>query len=85
MLTFEPGILTGQIFFLSSIFSVPVIQGVSDDTKFRNFIEKYYVGSVNSSTVDRIMAAYPADPDFVSRIFTLQSTLVQCVLLGLTL
>lgn len=49
-----------------TIFSVPVVQEVSDDTQFRNFIQKYFVGGVNSSTVDRILAAYPADPDFGS-------------------
>lgn len=49
-----------------TIFSVPVIEGVGDDAQFRTFIEKYYVGSVNSSTVDRIMTAYPADQDFGS-------------------
>lgn len=49
-----------------TIFSVPVVQEVGDDTQFRAFIEKYFVGGVNSSTVDRIMAAYPADPDFGS-------------------
>jgi len=49
-----------------TIFSVPVVQGVSDDAQFRTFIEKYYVGSADSSTVDSIMAAYPSDPDFGS-------------------
>jgi len=45
----------------------PVVQRVDDDAQFRSFIEKYYVGSANSSTVDRIMTAYPVDPDFVSQ------------------
>ncbi|KAF9646185.1 carotenoid ester lipase precursor [Thelephora ganbajun] len=49
-----------------TIFSIPVVQDVGDDAQFRAFITKYYVGSVNSSTVDRVMAAYPADHDFGS-------------------
>lgn len=55
-----------QFFLLSRIFSVPVVQGVNDDTQFRSFIQKYFVGGSNSSTVDRIVAAYPIDNDFVS-------------------
>lgn len=49
-----------------TIFSVPVVQGVSNDAEFRSFIQKYFVGSSNSSTVDRIIAAYPMDHDFGS-------------------
>lgn len=60
------GFLINHIFPPFRIFTVPAIQGVGDDAQFRTFIEKYYVGAANSSTVDRIMAAYPADRDFVS-------------------
>lgn len=35
--------------------------------QFRAFIQKCFAGDASSSTVDRIMVAYPADPDFVSR------------------
>lgn len=44
-----------------------MVQRVDDDAQFRSLIENHYVGSANSSTVDRIMAAYPVDPDFVSQ------------------
>ena len=53
--------------FLFRIFTVPVVQGVTNDTQFRAFLRKYFVAGANSSTVDNIMAAYPADPDFVCR------------------
>jgi len=84
MLGSEPDTQTDWIFLFSRIFSVPVIQGVNDDAQFRAFIEKYYVGSANSSTVDRILAAYPVDPDFVSRsIHPFSPQFAQHVLLGL--
>ena len=59
--------MTDPIFLLFVVFTVPAVEGVSDDAQFRSFIGKYYVGSANSSTVDRIMAAYPADQDLVHR------------------
>ena len=59
--------IDSQIFSLFGIFSGPVVQGVDENAQFRSSIEKYYVGSVNSSTINRIMAAYPVDPDFVNQ------------------
>ena len=57
--------MTDPILLLFRIFTVPAIEGVSDDAQFRSFIGKHYVGSASSSTVDRIMATYPADQDSV--------------------
>ena len=82
-----PERLTHRTLSLFRIFSVPVLQGVNDDAQFRSFIEKYYVGSADSSTVDRIMAAYPVDPDFVSQYVQshIHSAFSQRVHLGFTL
>ena len=54
--------IDSQIFSLFGIFSGPVVQGVGKNAQFRSSIEKYYVGSVNSSTINRIMAAYSVGP-----------------------